>query len=159
MATKVHDQDDQDFAEIDIILAQAKLELRKDRCRDRKLRHKLNLSDIPENFAHVPSFMCRDTSTCCNALSVSLEASPPNPEYRDARSRGRLHKPRHKFSILSLIVSMKWLRELMGCVTAGAQDANCNSRQTVKSGTIMTGPEGVLSPPQHSSRQRAFCGL
>jgi hypothetical protein len=100
MATKVHDQDDdQDFAEVDVILAQAKLELH----RDRKLRRNMNLSDIPENFAHVPS--------CPSTRPASLDTSQPDCASR-AKSNQKLQH------VLGLVAPIKWLRAYMGCLMA-----------------------------------------
>lgn len=121
---KVHDQnDDQDFAEVDVILAQAKVELHRDRCRDRKLRRNMNLSDIPENFAHVPS--CPFSQP--NARPVSFDASEPDFASRD-RSRRCISREngvaaRHKVGnpklhILGMMAPIKWLRGYMGCIMA-----------------------------------------
>ena len=112
MATKVHDQDDQEFAEIDIILAQAKLELR----RDRKLRRNMNLSDIPENFAHVPAYP-ESSTTRCTARAVSLDT--PQSDFASRRADpSRHHKSVHKLHFLGLMAPMKWLRGYMSCLMA-----------------------------------------
>ncbi|KAG0558407.1 hypothetical protein KC19_10G026100 [Ceratodon purpureus] len=139
MATKVHDQDDQDFAEIDIILAQAKLELHRDRCRDRKMRRNMNLSDIPENFAHVPASPTSEPPTRYNTRPVSLDTS--QPDFASRRDGGvsstRQQKTNQKLHILGLMAPMKWLRGYMGCLMA-AHDGNCDVRRV----------------QQHPSRQR-----
>lgn len=152
MVTELHDPGDLDFAEIDIILAQAKLRLQRDRCRDRKLRRHMNLSDIPENFAHVPPCTFSECSSLASTRSVSLDTSQPDFASRDVRSKRRPPKPHQKFQILSLIAPMKWLRGYMGCVMAGAQDAYCDAEGSAESRNVMTKAEYIFPPPQYSSR-------
>lgn len=57
MSTKVHDDDgdDETYDEVDVILENAKAGLQLKRSLERKSRRNINLSDIPENFAHVPA--------------------------------------------------------------------------------------------------------
>ncbi|XP_024374781.1 uncharacterized protein [Physcomitrium patens] len=140
MTAKVHDQDmDQDFAEIDMILEQAQLELHKDRCRNRKLRRNMNLSVIPENFAHVPS----NEATLPPA---SLDVLQPDFGIREGHKR-----PNHRLQVLSCIAPMRWLRAYMSCVMA-AHDGNYDVRRAVKGCSMMSGPDFAFSParpPQH----------
>ncbi|XP_073386063.1 uncharacterized protein [Physcomitrium patens] len=137
MATKVHDQgDDQDFSEIDTILAQAKLGLRRDRCREHRLRRNTNLSDIPENSTHEPS---NETT----AFAASQDTSQPEITTRDGHKR--LHQ---RLQILSFIAPMKWLRAYMGCMMA-VHDDNYDVARVMKRTRMM----GELQYPAHSSRQ------
>lgn len=107
MATKVHDDDEQDFAEVDIILAQAKRELRKQR------RH-MNLSDIPENFAHVPPSDLEPYSTSIHRVRpVSLDTSQP-----DFASLAGHHNHHPKLPILGIMAPMKWLRGYISCLVS-----------------------------------------
>lgn len=118
MSTKVHD-DDETFDEVDVILENAKAGLQMKRSLERKSRRNINLSDIPENFAHVPASSKKSSELNGPSRSPRVETPPPQP-----LQVGRVHyKAQQKFHAVQ--ATLRWFRDrLMICVSA--VDGHCD---------------------------------
>lgn len=123
MSTRVYDKDDENYDEVDIILASAKLGAPRKRYRDTKSRHTFNLSDIPENFAHVPS--SKQSSSAINPHTSS--SSPPtcqlpthDPQADDTSDEtGQDYSRQHNNKRTFTQTTVRWLRDrCKGCIRA-----------------------------------------
>lgn len=134
MSTKVHDNaEDEAFDEIDFVLASAKAGMHRARCISRKSRRNINLSDIPENFAHVPappsSRPASEYSTSTNFVvpadhnTTTSSSSPQQQEEEEddefaTRAPGVQFKRSQQRQLMGLVAAMRWLRDryLLGCL-------------------------------------------
>ena len=140
MSTKVHDNaEDEAFDEIDFVLASAKAGMHRARCISRKSRRNINLSDIPENFAHVPAPPSSrpateySTSACfvvpADHITTTLSSSSPLQKQQQQqeeeddvhfaiRAPGVQFKRSQQKQLLGLMAAMRWLRDryLLGCM-------------------------------------------
>jgi hypothetical protein len=124
MSTRVYDKEDESYDEVDIILASAKLGAPRKRYRDTKSRHTFNLSDIPENFAHVPS--SKQSSSAVNAHTSSSSSSscelpthddPQADDTSDETGQGYNRQQNNKRTFTQATV--RWLRDrCKGCIRA-----------------------------------------
>lgn len=127
MSTRVYDKEDENYDEVDIILASAKLGAPRKRYRDTKSRHTFNLSDIPENFAHVPS--SKQSSSAVNAHTSSSSSSsssscqlpthddPQADDTSDETGQGYNRQQNNKRTFTQATV--RWLRDrCKGCIRA-----------------------------------------
>ena len=119
MSTKVHDEDDETFDEVDAILENAKAGLQMKRSLERKTRRNINLSDIPENFAHVPASSRRSREL--NSSGSPTRAKTPSPQVQAGGNRAR-----YKAQQRSLVqATLRWFRNrYIGCVSS--IDGSCN---------------------------------
>ncbi|KAG0628757.1 hypothetical protein M758_1G050800 [Ceratodon purpureus] len=119
MSTKVHDDDDETFDEVDVILENAKAGLQMKRSLERKTRRNINLSDIPENFAHVPASSRRSHEL--NTSRSPTGARTPSPQVPVGGNRARYKAQRR--SIVQ--ATLRWFRDrYMRCVSA--VDSKCD---------------------------------
>jgi predicted metal-binding protein len=141
MSTKVHDEDDETFDEVDVILENAKAGLQMKRSLERKTRRNINLSDIPENFAHVPASSRRSQELIPSRSPT--QAKTPSPQVQVGGNRAR-----YKAQQGSLLQStLRWFRDrYMGCVSA--MDGTCDMCGTCN---VVT---SVHVPSRRGSRQR-----
>ena len=141
MSTKVHDNaEDEAFDEIDFVLASAKAGMHRARCISRKSRRNINLSDIPENFAHVPAPPSArpateySTAACfvvpADQITTTLSSSSPSQKQQQQqqeeeddvhfaiRAPGVQLKRSQQKQLLGLMAAMRWLRDryLLGCM-------------------------------------------
>lgn len=139
MSTKVHDNaEDEAFDEIDFVLASAKAGMHRARCISRKSRRNINLSDIPENFAHVPAPPSSrpateySTSACfvvpADHITTTLSSSSPLQKQQQQEEEDDVHfairapgvqlKRSQQKQLLGLMAAMRWLRDryLLGCM-------------------------------------------
>ena len=156
MSTKVHDNaEDEAFDEIDFVLASAKAGMHRARCISRKSRRNINLSDIPENFAHVPAPPSSrpatefSTSACfvvpaadhiTTTLSSSSSSSPSQKQQQQEeeeeddvhfaiRAPGVQLKRSQQKQLLGLMAAMRWLRDryLLGCMQPTGFGETCEN--------------------------------
>lgn len=118
MSTKVHD-DDETFDEVDVILENAKAGLQMKRSLERKIRRNINLSDIPENFAHVPASSKK--SEFDSSRSPRVETPPPQPV--QVGGTDRVHYKGQQRSLVQ--ATLRWFKNrAMACVSA--MDGTCD---------------------------------
>lgn len=118
MSTKVHDEDDETFDEVDVILENAKAGLQMKRSLERKSRRNINLSDIPENFAHVPA-SSKPRSELHSSRSPT-RVKTPSPQVQ-AGNRARYKSQQRSF----VQATFRWFRNrYIGCVSA--VDGTCD---------------------------------
>lgn len=119
MSTKVHDEDDETFDEVDVILENAKAGLQMKRSLERKTRRNINLSDIPENFAHVPASSRRSHEL--NSSRSPTRVKTPSPQVPVGGNKARYKAQRRSL----VLATLRWFRDrYMGCVRA--VDSKCD---------------------------------
>lgn len=121
MSTKVHDDDDDEtFDEVDVILENAKAGLQMKRTLERKTRRNINLSDIPENFAHVPA--------SANKIIIKSEHSRSPPQYSEPVLQAGGSSTRVQSTKRSLLqATLRWFRDsFMVCASAVEHGTSCD---------------------------------
>lgn len=121
MSTKVHDGDDETFDEVDKILETAKAGLQAKRSLERKSRRNINLSDIPENYTHVPASSKKSDHLNPSRSPIRVETppppQPPPPKLQQPVEASREHFKAQQRSLVH--TALRWFRNrYMGCVSA-----------------------------------------
>lgn len=138
MSTKVHDEDDDIFDQVDAILENARAGLHAKRSLERKSRRNINLSDIPENFAHVPASSRNIDHINTPSSSTAIETPPPRLQQPVAGNRTR-YKARQRSLVQA---TLRWFRDRhRSCISGADRAGNMCRCSVVTSAACVTSKE------------------